>query len=119
MAETKTWRGGCHCGKVAYEVETDLAMVIACNCSHCQAKGFLLTFVPPSQFRQTAGRSEVTEYQFNKKQIHHLFCATCGVESFARGTGPEGEEVIAINIRCLDGIELDKIEARPFNGRAV
>ena len=117
MAEMKTWRGGCHCRRIAYEVDTDLAMVIACNCSHCQAKGLLLNFVPTSQFRQTAGEGELSEYQFNKKRIHHLFCPTCGVESFARGTGPKGEEMIAINVRCLDGIDLNALETRPFNGR--
>ena len=38
-------KGSCHCGKVAYEVETDLEQVIECNCSICRRKGYLLTFV--------------------------------------------------------------------------
>ena len=34
-------KGSCHCGKVAFEVETDLDQVVSCNCSHCRRKGYL------------------------------------------------------------------------------
>jgi hypothetical protein len=46
MAEAKTYSGGCHCGKVRYDVTTDLARIIECNCSICSKKAALLTFVP-------------------------------------------------------------------------
>lgn len=116
--EKKTYTGGCHCGKVRYEVETDLAKVIECNCSHCSMKGLLLTFVEPEAFRLTAGsESELTDYQFNKKTIHHLFCPTCGVESFARGQNREGKALYAINVRCLDEIDLSALTLIPIDGK--
>jgi hypothetical protein len=117
MPEMKTYTGGCHCGKVRYEVTTDLGRVMACNCSICSKRGFLLTFVLPQAFTLRAGHDGLTDYQFNKKVIHHLFCPACGVESFARGTGPGGAEMIAINVRCLDGVDIAALTPIPFDGK--
>ena len=117
MAEPKTYAGKCHCGRVRYDATVDLGQLIECNCSHCRRKGFLLTFIPPSQFTLHAGEDALTDYQFNKKIIHHLFCATCGVEPFARGTMPDGSPAIAINVRCLEDVDLAALEPMPFDGR--
>ena len=104
MAEMKTHTGGCACGAVAYEVDTDLEGLMECNCSHCYRKGFVLGFVAPDAFRLTADGPQ-TEYLFNKAHIRHRFCDTCGVQTFARGTGPDGTEMVAINVRALTDIE--------------
>ena len=118
MAEMKKYTGGCHCGKARYEVSTDLNTVITCNCSHCEKRGLLLTFVPPEQFKLLSGEESLSEYQFNKKVIHHLFCPACGVESFARGTSPDGKSMYAINVRCLDGINLGSLTLKSVDGRS-
>jgi hypothetical protein len=119
MADARTYEGGCHCGKVRYRVTTDLARVMSCNCSICQKRGAILTFVPVSSFELRSGADSLTDYQFNKKIIHHLFCRTCGIGSFARGTGPDGAEMIAINVRCLDGVDLDSLTVTPFDGKSL
>src|SRR5205823_2202539 len=90
MKDAKKYTGGCHCGKVRYEVTTDLTRVLDCNCSHCSKKGLLLNFVTADQFTLLSGEESLSDYQFNKKVIHHLFCRACGVESFARGTAQDG-----------------------------
>lgn len=115
--ETKTYMGGCHCGKVRYEVETDLAPVFVCNCSHCQIKGLLLNFVTADKFTLLSGEDALTEYQFNKLKIRHLFCNICGVESFAYGE-KEGVAMVAINARCLDDVDLDALEKTKVDGRS-
>lgn len=117
MPEAKTYTGGCHCGKIRYEVTTDLAKVVTCNCSRCSKLGWFLSFVPAAQFRLISGGDDLTEYRFNTGKIAHLFCRHCGVESFARGEGPGGVEMTAINVRCLDGVDVDALTLTPFNGR--
>ena len=111
------YRGSCHCGQVAFEVEGDIPEVMSCNCSICQKRGSLLAFVPQSQFRLLAGDDVLTDYQFNKKVIHHLFCATCGVASFAQGEKPGGGPMVAVNVRCLDGVDAASLKPRLFDGK--
>jgi hypothetical protein len=114
----KTYSGGCQCGNVRYEVQFDLAGVMACNCSRCGRLGSLLAFAPAESFTLLKGEDATTEYPFNKHAIHHLFCKTCGIQSFARGTAPDGKKVAAINVRCLDGVDIDALPVQKLDGRA-
>jgi len=118
MPDATTYQGSCHCGKVRYEVTTDLASVIACNCSMCSRAGTLLTFVPAEQFKLLSGEDNLTNYKFNKHVIHHVFCSTCGIKSFARGVGQGGKEMRAINVRCLDGVDLDSLAIKKVDGKS-
>ena len=111
-----TYSGGCHCGKVRYQVTLDLGKVMSCNCSMCGKKGSLLTFVPAAMFTLVSGEGEMTSYKFNKKVIDHLFCSTCGVTSFARGVGKDGQPMVAVNARCLDGVDPASLEVMHFDG---
>ena len=114
---SKTYTGGCHCGLVRFECTTDLAMVTACNCSICTKKGLHFAFLPPKSFQLRAGEDNLKEYLFNKHAIRHQLCNDCGVEVFAHGTKPDGTEVIALNVSCIDGIELEKLAMTPIDGR--
>lgn len=74
----------------------------------------LLNFVDKDKFKLLSGKDELTEYNFNKKTIRHLFCKKCGVESFGEGvTFPKA----AINVRCLDDIDLSTLVVVPYNGK--
>ena len=35
------------------------------------------------------------------------------------GAAPNGAKTVAINVRCLDGVDLDKVERQPFDGRSL
>ena len=117
MTETKTYTGGCHCGKVRYEVVLDLNSVYACNCSICSKRGWLLAFATPDGFKLLQGGEGLTDYQFNKKIIHHLFCPICGVASFGRGEGPQGE-MVSINVRCLDDVDVSTLPVIFVDGKS-
>lgn len=118
MPRMKTYTGGCHCGKYRFEVDTDLEKVIECNCSHCHMKGLVLTFITPEQFRLTEGdESEVIDYQFNKKTIHHQSCPVCAVQSFSWGTKADGGKMRCVNVRCLDDVDLKDLTITPVNGK--
>jgi hypothetical protein len=111
--------GGCHCGSVRYEVTTDLGMVLACNCSICQKRGALWTYVGPDEFKLLSGEDELTDYQFNKKIIHRLFCRICGVGSFSKGENEDGSEGFGINVRCLDDVDVESLTLTPYDGRTL
>lgn len=119
MAQGKLLTGGCHCGRVRFEATTDPEQAIACNCSICSKHGLWFTFVKPTQFKLVSGLDALGDYQFNKHVIHHVFCRTCGVESFARGKTKEGTDMFAINVRCLDGVDIAKLSPKPFDGKCL
>jgi hypothetical protein len=111
------YHGGCQCGAVRYEVDTDLDRTITCNCSRCQKLGSVLSFTPRDKFKLLSGEENLTEYLFNTHKIHHLFCKTCGIESFAYSAMPDGTPMAAINANCLDGVEPRQLNSHPYNGR--
>lgn len=119
MADVKTYKGSCHCGSVQYEASTDLQKVMQCNCSICSRAGYLLTFVAAEQFKLLAGEGKLSDYQFNKKRVHHVFCSNCGVRSFGHGIGPGGKEMYAVNVRCLDGVDVSGLQITPFDGKSL
>lgn len=119
MSEIATYTGGCHCGEVRFEVQAKLAPIISCNCSICAKTGSLLAFAPKAAFKLLAGEGSLSDYQFNKKQVHHLFCKSCGIRSFGRGRMPDGTEMVAINVRCLEGVDVTKLELMNVDGKSL
>ncbi len=91
----------------------------ACNCSICSRGGWLLAFVPDDSFRLVSGGEQLTDYQFGKKHIHHLFCRTCGVRPFSRGAGKDGKEMFALNLRCIEGLDSTKLPVETFDGASL
>lgn len=116
----KTFEGGCHCGAVRYRVSgLELDGLITCNCSRCSKLGSILSFVPAESFSLLKGEDYLTDYQFNKKVIHHLFCSICGVQSFSRGVSQDGAPMVAINVRCLDDIDLESLSTTMWDGKSA
>ncbi len=116
MPQITKYTGGCHCGAVRYEADLALDQVISCNCSICRKRGWLLAFTSPDSFRLASGEEVLRDYLFNHEVIHHLFCSNCGVASFARGRRPDGAEMIAVNARCLDDVDLDSLTVKKVDG---
>jgi hypothetical protein len=117
MSDAKTYQGSCHCGKVKFEATADLSgEMISCNCSLCGRTGALLAFVPKTAFKLLSGDDALTDYQFNKKTIHHYFCSTCGVRSFAAASMPDGTEMRALNVRCLEGVDPKAVKLKHYDG---
>jgi hypothetical protein len=120
QAMTQTYSGGCQCGKVRYEVQMDIGEVLACNCSRCGRLGSLLAFAPAVQFKLLSGDADLTKFEFNKHMIQHQFCSTCGIQSFAMGTHPKtGAKLAAINVRCVDGVDVDTLQVKKVDGRRL
>ena len=110
----RTHRGGCHCGRVRFEVEAPAVLqVLDCNCSMCRMTGFLHLIVPASRFRLVAGEGDLAEYRFNTGIARHLFCRHCGVKGFyVPRSHPDGWSV---NLRCLDRDTIEAVDIVPFD----
>jgi hypothetical protein len=113
------YKGSCHCGKVAFEAEGEIKEVMACNCSMCSRKGNLMWFVPRQKLRLLTPESDLSTYLFNKHVIRHRFCAACGIHPFGEAPDPKGNKMAAVNARCLEGVDLDALTVKHFNGRAI
>jgi len=113
------YKGSCHCGKVAFEVEGDITEATACNCSICSRKGSLLWFVPRDKMRLLTPQAEVATYMFNKHHIQHHFCKTCGIHPYAEAADRKGNPMAAINIRCLPEVALESVPVKNFDGKSI
>jgi hypothetical protein len=113
------YKGSCHCGRIRFEVEGEIKDALACNCSMCQRKGSLLWFVPRQDLKLLTPEDAASTYTFNKHVIKHRFCPVCGMHPYGEGKGPDGKATAAINIRCLEDIDLDAIPVQRYDGRSA
>ena len=111
-----THQGGCHCGKVRFEVTAPKELkVTECNCTICRMSGYLHLIVKKDQFRLLQGTDILTTYTFNTGTAQHLFCSACGVKSFyVPRSHPDG---YSINARCLDAGTIRKMVITSFDGQ--
>ena len=112
------YQGSCHCGQISFEVDGNLEQVMECNCSHCSRKGYLLWFLPRSQLNLLTSDAGLATYTFNKHVIKHHFCPTCGCAPFGFGER-SGVAMTAINVRCLEGVEISTLKKVPVDGRSI
>ncbi len=112
------YRGSCHCGRIAFEVDGDLNGVTACNCSICSRKGVLMWFVPRERLRLLTPEADMATYTFHKHVIKHRFCPVCGIHPFGEGIDAKGNAMAAVNIRCLEGLDVDAVPVTQFDGRS-
>jgi hypothetical protein len=111
-----THKGGCHCGKIAYEFEGEIGTVLDCNCSLCRRRGGLLGFVPREKLHLTVPEENLSTYTFNTHAIKHHFCAKCGIAPFGEATAPNGVEMASVNLRCIPALDLSVLTVNAFDG---
>ncbi len=112
------YQGSCHCGRVAFEVEGEIGGALACNCSICSRKGSLLWFVPREKLQLRTPDEAASTYTFNKHVIRHRFCPVCGMHPYGEGVDPSGKPMAAVNLRCVEGLDLAAIPVQHFDGRS-
>ena len=110
-----THTGGCHCGRVQFEVEAPADIKAdECNCSICRMSVYRHLIVPQDDFRLLEGQDELETYTFNTGVAQHYFCRHCGIKSFyVPRSHPDG---ISVNVNCLDPATIDSVVVTPFDG---
>ena len=111
-----THTGGCHCGKVQFEVDAPADIeATKCNCSVCSMTGFLHLIVNKDSFRLLTDKADISEYTFNTHTAKHYFCRRCGVKSFyIPRSHPDG---ISVNVNCIDPATIKSLTSTDFDGR--
>jgi len=111
-----THSGGCHCGRVRFEVIAPKRLKVSeCNCSICGKAGYLHLVVPADRFKLLSGNDTLRTYSFNTHTAKHLFCSVCGIKSFyVPRSHPDG---ISVNARCIDSETIEELTVTSFNVR--
>ena len=109
------YRGGCHCGRVAFEVEGEISSVSECSCSICSKKAYLHWHVPPENFHLLTPREDLATYTFNTHAAKHTFCPVCGVAPFYQSRSDPDK--VDVNVRCLSGVDVASLPRTYFDGR--
>ena len=111
-----THTGGCHCGRVRFEVIAPARIEVAeCNCSICSKIAYLHLIVPAERFKLLSGSESLATYTFNTGTAKHLFCSVCGIKSFyVPRSHPDG---FSVNARCLDPGTVEAMTVMQVNGR--
>jgi hypothetical protein len=124
----KTYLGSCHCGRVRFEADLDLDHLRCCDCSLCRRRGALIHRVESGRFRLLTPLAELTLYQWHTRTAEDYFCATCGILPFRRPRHRTAKEIAegvaefsgwSINVRCLEGIDLDAIPVKRVFGSTL
>ena len=111
-----TCSGGCHCGRVRFEIEIpDRVVVHRCNCSICQKSGYMHLIVTADRFLLLQGDDSLVQYQFHTGVARHLFCGTCGIKSFyVPRSHPDS---YSVNLNCVEVPEDVELSITDFDGR--
>jgi hypothetical protein len=113
------YHGSCHCGRIRFEVEGELKNAMTCNCSICARKGAVMWFVPRDNLKLLTPDDAASTYTFNKHIIKHRFCPVCGMHPYGEGSDQQGNRMAAINVRCLEDVDLASIPTQQFDGKSM
>ena len=110
-----TYRGNCHCGRIAFEAQGEIERVVECNCSICSKKGYLHWIIERNRFRLLRGDQDLATYTFNTGVAQHHFCRVCGVAAFYI---PRSDpDKVDVNVRCLEGVDTARLHPERFDGQ--
>lgn len=118
-----THHGSCHCGKVTFEADIDLAKGTGrCNCSYCAKVRNWSIGIKPAEFRLLTGQDDISEYGFRTDSTnHHVFCKHCGVRLYTHGHVAEiGGDYVSVMLSTFDDLPTNLLIAAPIrymNGR--
>jgi hypothetical protein len=124
----KTYKGSCHCGFVKFDVSADIDHVRQCNCSICSKRGTLNFRVNENAINIETPLKDMVLYQWGSKTAKDYFCPKCGILPFRRPSSPTPVELAqgvkpfkgwAINVRCLEGLNISELPIVKIDGAAL
>ncbi len=123
-----TYQGSCHCGFIQFEVTAEIDHVRQCNCSVCLKRGSLNFRVASEALKLKTSLQELSLYQWGTKTAEDYFCPKCGILPFRKPSALTSAEISAgkkpftgwaVNVRCLDGIQVSELPVVIINGASL
>lgn len=108
----------CHCGAIAFTFDGQVEQALDCNCSLCRRRGGLLWFGPRAAVSFQVDPAALRTYTFHTHALQHHFCGICGIAPFSEGIGPDGVEMVAVNLRCVPALDLASLKILAYDGAA-
>ncbi|HVA81029.1 MAG TPA: GFA family protein [Candidatus Binataceae bacterium] len=109
--------GGCHCGRVRFEVEGAPEKISDCNCSICSKSAYLHWRIEPEQLRLLTPWEDLTNYQWGTGRASHYFCKHCGVAVLRHPRG--APDKFSVNARCIDGFQIAAVRIEHIDGKSL
>ena len=123
-----TYSGSCHCGHVRFEIDAQIDHVRSCDCSICSKRGTLNFRVAREDLRLLTPWEHLSLYQWGSRTAKDYFCKTCGILPFRRPSDPTPQELRdgvepfdgwAVNVRCLEGVDLGRLPVKQIYGSRI
>lgn len=123
-----THTGSCHCGRIQFEVLADIDHLRECNCSICIRRGALNFRVAKENLSLLTPLEDVSLYQWGSETAQDYFCPKCGILPFRKPSKLTEAEIAAgkqeftgwaVNARCINGLDLNKIPVIKIDGRSL
>ncbi|KAJ8312596.1 hypothetical protein KUTeg_009969 [Tegillarca granosa] len=98
-----------------YDLKLWRLNIFKCTTAICEKKQNRHFVVPASKFKLLQGQESLTIYTFNTHKAKHMFCKTCGVQSFyIPRSNPDGYGVMP---HCLDKGTVQSSNINYFDGQ--
>ena len=114
----KTFHGSCHCKKITFEADIDLATAgtSKCNCTSCWKKRWWAVKVKPESFRPLQGEEHLSGYKPGEPTGHKGFCKHCGVipYSWVDKAFWNDAAYVSVNVAALDDLDPAELVAAPL-----
>lgn len=100
-----TMSGGCLCGAVRYDVQSEPLMQLVCHCTHCQKQAgsafSTIVGVPEAALTVSHGAAKTfIDHGESGQPIERQFCDTCGSPLFSKVAAAPG--MVFIKTGTLD-----------------
>lgn len=109
------YTGSCHCKRVKFECEFELANPALCNCSYCSMRNAIVHVANTVTINN--GQDDLTCYRFNKMIGEHYFCKHCGIFIYLKPPAPIFP--FAVNLCALDDCNWKEFDVFHFDGKQL
>ena len=111
-----THSGGCHCGRVRFEVRAPAALPVSeCNCSMCSKSG--LSASDRAQVALQAAERRRGAHRIPVQYRHGAAPLLFGLRHQIVLRAPLASRGYSVNARCLDEGTVEALEITPINGK--